>query len=609
MEEISVEIGQAYSRGDAAALRALAHELQTLGTTEAAAIAWNALGTADTLTGSYESALAHYGHALEHYKALGDRAGTTTVIGNMGTVYLDTGDYPSALQYYSRALADHEAMGDLAGVGRVTGNLGNVFYITGDYPLALDHYHRALAIHEQLRDRTGIAIVTSNMSGVFLSMADYPMALEYHHKGLSLFEQMGSSAGVASITGNLGNVYRDLGDLQSALEHYRRALIAHEELHDLTSIVLVTGNMITALLDLGDVDEARSLLEQQAGMPMEDPAVLAEHEANRARLTEHQGELTQAHEHLQRALEITSRAGLRARSIVHHKQLRDLAQKRNDFAGYIEHNTEYLRIIDEIRGKETTQRIAMMDAERRMEAERRERDKERALLYGALPESVATRMLRGEVVSGDHYESASVLFLDIVDFTSISDRISPGHVVLLLDRIFSVLDAVAEQHGVTKIKTIGDSYMAVVFDVEGSGVQESNSQLRAANAALEMRRSISGTLPDLPESLREHLPDRIQVRIGIHCGPVTAGVIGTKRLQYDVWGDTVNVASRMESTGEPGRIQVSAAFAEQLLLLRSVAEKEGTANSNSQQQQKLTERGEVSVKGKGLMTTYWLEGA
>ena len=99
----------------------------------------------------------------------------------------------------------------------------------------------------------------------------------------------------------------------------------------------------------------------------------------------------------------------------------------------------------------------------------------------------------------------------------------------------------------------------------------------------------------------------IQFRIGVHSGPVVAGVIGKERLQYDVWGDTVNTASRMESTGEPGRIQVSSAFAEQLRLLLAVAESDGTANSNSRQQPKLTERGELSVKGKGKMTTYWLE--
>jgi class 3 adenylate cyclase len=280
---------------------------------------------------------------------------------------------------------------------------------------------------------------------------------------------------------------------------------------------------------------------------------------------------------------------------MYHELLRDLAQKRNDFAGYIEHNKEHQRITEEIRGKEATQRLAMMEAERKMEGERRERDKERALLYGALPESVATRILRGEKVTGDHFEHAAVLFIDVASFTTHTATMQPGDVVLLLEDLFSRMDNICDQHGAVKIKTIGDSYMCF----RGDGAEAENA-LSIARVALDVART-PFTWPD---------GSPLIVRMGAHIGAATAGVIGTQRLQYDVWGDTVNVASRMESHGEPGRIHVSEVFA---TALRSVDGGQWTVDDNNDSMTSdsmtLFKRGSISIKGKGPMTTYWLEHA
>jgi class 3 adenylate cyclase len=234
-------------------------------------------------------------------------------------------------------------------------------------------------------------------------------------------------------------------------------------------------------------------------------------------------------------------------------------------------------------------------------------------------------MLRGEDVSGDHFENASVLFLDIVGFTTISDRIPPGHVVHLLKAIFRVCDDVCKTHGLTKIKTIGDSYLAVA----GVPEQLDDHALRAARAAVDMLERL-GSLeltmdPKLGDTSWTTEIGEINVRIGLHCGPLVAGIVGEERLQYDVWGDTVNVASRMESHGEPGSIHVSEAFALALdPRLRGDDEEEGRGDDMSRTAHRppltdndsltpdsltLFKRGLTDVKGKGPMTTYWLEGA
>jgi adenylate cyclase len=233
-------------------------------------------------------------------------------------------------------------------------------------------------------------------------------------------------------------------------------------------------------------------------------------------------------------------------------------------------------------------------------------------LYGALPASVADRLIAGEDVSGDHADEVSVLFLDIVGFTMIAERISAKHLLDLLRAVFKVCDDACRDFGLTKIKTIGDAFLAV------AGVPEfrmDHAQC-TANAAIKIMKDLDTleitSLTSTGSASDTSSPDNswikevgtIKVRIGLHSGPVVAGIVGEERLQYDIWGDTVNIASRMESTGEPGKIQVSESFTDALNLVprTSIENLEpGTWN--------LELRGETAIKGKGTMRTYWLEGA
>jgi adenylate cyclase len=201
------------------------------------------------------------------------------------------------------------------------------------------------------------------------------------------------------------------------------------------------------------------------------------------------------------------------------------------------------------------------------------------LLRNVLPAPIAERLKRGEAVIADRHERVTVLFTDIVGFTPLAARLEAREVVLLLDDIFSAFDEIADRQGLEKIKTIGDAYMLV------GGVPEpcADHASRIADAAIAMRDHIA----DL--SSRRGLD--LSMRLGIHSGEVIAGVIGRRKFAFDLWGDTVNTASRMESHGEPGRIHVSDATRE---LLKDAYE--------------LVGRGAVAVKGKGEMRTHWLEG-
>jgi class 3 adenylate cyclase/ligand-binding sensor domain-containing protein len=207
-----------------------------------------------------------------------------------------------------------------------------------------------------------------------------------------------------------------------------------------------------------------------------------------------------------------------------------------------------------------------------------ERLKAENLLLNILPPSIAERLQWGEAIV-DTFDNATVIFSDMVGFTKIAARVSAEELIMMLNRMFSEFDRLADKHNVEKIKTIGDAYMAVA----GVPIPSDHHAESVADMALDMIKAIRSIAEN------EGLP--ISIRVGIHTGKLTAGVIGEKKFAYDLWGDTVNTASRMESSGEAGRVHCSEAL---YLALHNMYDFE--------------ERGVIEVKGKGAMKTYFIIG-
>ncbi len=208
-----------------------------------------------------------------------------------------------------------------------------------------------------------------------------------------------------------------------------------------------------------------------------------------------------------------------------------------------------------------------------------ERERAESLLLNILPAPIAEILKRESRTIADHFDSASILFADVVDFTPISAQLPPDEVVGLLNHLFSHFDSLVDRYGLEKIKTIGDAYMVAA----GIPVPRPDHAHALARLALDMQEAIASEAPVAGR--------RLQLRIGINSGPVVAGVIGRKRFIYDLWGDAVNIASRMESQGAAGRIQVTGATYD---LIRDSF--------------KFEPRGSVDVKGKGPMEAWYLVG-
>ncbi|MDM8519229.1 adenylate/guanylate cyclase domain-containing protein [Anaerolineales bacterium HSG6] len=208
-----------------------------------------------------------------------------------------------------------------------------------------------------------------------------------------------------------------------------------------------------------------------------------------------------------------------------------------------------------------------------------EREKSERLLLNVLPQPIAERLKNNTQKIVDHYDEVTILFADIVGFTELSTKLSPLELLELLNEVFSAFDDLADRYGLEKIKTIGDAYMVV----GGLPVPSTDHAERIADMALAMQEVI--------QSLKTDFSQTIDIRIGINSGPVIAGVIGSKKFIYDLWGDAVNVASRMESHGLVGQIQTTE-----------------TTQRYLQDKYLLQERGAIRIKGKGEMTTYLLIG-
>ncbi len=216
-------------------------------------------------------------------------------------------------------------------------------------------------------------------------------------------------------------------------------------------------------------------------------------------------------------------------------------------------------------------------AERAMEAEY---ERSERLLANILPETIADRLKDpARSVIADKYDDASILFADIAGYTKRASDTAPAELVRFLDRLYTDLDALVDRHGLEKVKTSGDSYMVV------SGVPTPRSDHLEALAALAL------DMADAVAGLTDPQGRDVPLRIGMACGPVVAGVVGAKKFFYDVWGDAVNVASRMETTDVEGRIQVP-----------------DDVYARLRDSFVLEERGYVEVKGKGPMHTWYLVG-
>ena len=312
-----------------------------------------------------------------------------------------------------------------------------------------------------------------------------------------------------------------------------------------------------------------------------------------------------ATEYLLQAISMLEEIGAKKEEYEFLKSLAELYEKQERWKDFAVHYKRYHELEKEVQSEESKKQAERLDYERKT-AEREKRiaieraesqariEEQEKLLHNVLPPTIAERLLKKETFIADSYPSVSVLFMDLVNFTRIASIVPPKHLIYVLNTIFSAADNIMEQYGLEKIKTIGDAYMAVA----GAPESQEDHAIRAASASIALLDRMNTLHISIPSDLGDiswiEAIGEIGVRIGLHSGEAIGGVIGDKKFSFDLWGDAVNTASRMESHGEVGKIHCSADF------MRAVA-------IGHDLSLRFIPRGEMEIKGKGMMKTYFLE--
>lgn len=490
--------------------------------------------------------------AIAIYKALNDTLGLSRAYGLLAFTCKDVSDFTGALQHYETAYNLALQCGNEFLELQWMWSMGSLHVEIREFERGLYYFSKVLPRARQLNFKMAEASALMGNSSAYSLLEKPEAAFENMHQAMALFEKLGDTNKLALCTGNMGSLYYGVDEMEKAHEFLNRALDLerglNNKLHEATWIYLL-GNVFSSPGFSGyDVDKAE--------------------------------------QHYLQALQLSKEINYKLRVYGAHHALSNLYKDREDWKAYAYHLAEYYRVEKEVKNEQLARQTQLLEYRRRQEEAERDRQlklarfqEQEKILYNILPAPIAERMLDGEKQIADYCDNVSVFFCDIVNFTGLSESISPAETVNVLNELFSEFDRIARKHGLEKIKTIGDAYMAVA----GVPVPLNDHADRTAAFAL-----------DILEAMRtysQRTGNQLEVRIGLHCGNAVAGVIGESKFAYDLWGDTINTASRMETHGEPGKIHVSEDF------------KRATG-----QQFAFEHRGEIDVKGKGKMKTYFLVG-
>lgn len=500
---------------------------QEIGWRRGEAIACNEFGNCYRQKGAYPQALEHYLKALRIHEEIGNMTGVGMVTQNIGTVFFDQQNYPKALEYYLKSVAVAKANGDQPGLLLATGNIGNVYYQEGNNREALTYMKQALSLAETLDSRRDVLIQLGNIGNVYGSLRDYKAALDYYFKALRLAETEGSRQVAAANLGNIGETYFDIAsdtnttiaekasNLSNAVTYLQQGIAIAREVGFNAAIIDFSRTLSKAYMQQGNY--AAALKAYQQYTELKDSTFSLENNEKIASLE------------TARALELKDKD-------IQIAQL-ELKNKRNERWAFIGGIALLLILMS----------VLFRSFRRQQHSNKllsKEKKRSDDLLLNILPAEVAEELKETGAAHAKQYEEVSVLFTDFVDFTGTAEKLSPQALVAELNECFTAFDAIIERNNLEKIKTIGDAYMAVC----GLPLADPLHATKTVQAAIEILAFIES---------RKGEKHAFEVRIGINSGPVVAGIIGAKKFAYDIWGDTVNTAARMEQHGERGRINIS----------------------------------------------------
>ena len=522
------------------------------------------IGIAYYYQGNYVSALNFWEQSLATFEKMNDEIGVSNLLNNIGAVYFNRGDDAKALDYYLRSLKLAEHSKDKLRILTAMNNIGGVYFNkTATHDKALFYFLKALPLSEELKDSEAIGTASVNLGEIYYARNQDSLALFYYNKSLTAFN---NSESTPYSYNAIGKVYTRQKKFLLAIDYHNKAVAIATKLNGEFYIVqsyIGLANVYAASKNFKGAIEYFTKADAKASKyPYEQKNIYL----GLSKLYNQQGNFRQAYVYqekyanvkdtlynietdkklgsLQFDFEITKKQG-EINLLTKDKELQEVDLKRQKFAKNAFLVGLFLILIIAL--------ITFRNYLRKVKTNKildKQKGEIEGLLLNILPSEVAKELQTTGRALPKHYDKVSVLFSDFKGFTSHAEKMSPQELVEELNACFVAFDNIVGKYNLEKIKTIGDSYMCA----GGIPVEKEGHVLNIVKASLEMQEWIKDN--NIHKANNGLAP--WDLRIGIHVGPIVAGVVGKKKYAYDIWGSTVNIASRMESNGEAGKVNVSA---------------------------------------------------
>lgn len=506
---------------------------------------FNILGIKHWMQQQFQQAFLHYTTALEIFEILGSDKFVALVCNNIANLQRNLGNYKSAIDYFKIAINKLDVTNDLVNLSKTYLNLGILYQTLELNEFAKETLLKALHLAEKIEQNDTIATCYQHLSIQARTKKEYELSLDFAHKALTMFQALDNPVGIIETMSSIANVYYCQEEFEKSFEKYFE------------------------ILSLTDKSQFRY---QQANTYYNIAANIQALQVKNIVLSA--VEFDYGH-YAQLAYDIAEELDNIALKADACKSLAEYFDSINEYQRSVEFYKEYLQLTKEQlrnESKATAEQFVLettlAELEKKSLLEQATLKATNDLLFKIVPENVAKRLIAGESPIADYIPSLSVIFTDMVGFTSIAKSKEPSLLVSELNETFSQIDRIAKEYSIEKIKTIGDAYMAVSFDIPNL----EHHSCRIVRFALAIIDSVKTSF---------------QFRVGVHTGPVVAGVIGLERFTYDLWGDTVNVAQRLEATSETSTVHISE---QTYFLVKDTFECKFV--------------GKTSLKGIGLVNTY-----
>ena len=486
---------------------------------------------------------------------------------NTGFYEFTHSNYDKAFRSFNGALHIFQDLQDQEGIGHANYNLGLVYLRIGDYDNSMEVHQESLRIRKELNDEEGIASCKAQIGYINSQFGHDEIAMKEYTECLTIWRKKDNKAGIGNILMALGILKTKLNKLDEAKEHLIESMNIRRQLNELNGVHASVNYLCAVYLKEGNTIEALNLLNEalQTALSQDEPYVIGicRLRTSLARtyiqIKDYDNAIAQLKSALEQAIESKQQyqlhdiylelANLYKSIRVYDKALENYEKFHESKEAIISLNAaaklKNLEMVNkvELSEKETEiHRLKNIELKERNKIIREERKKSDKLLLNILPSQTARELKKHGTAKTRSYELVTVLFCDFVNFSHTAEELSPENLVRRLDEYFRAFDEIIMKNKIEKIKTIGDAYMAA----GGVPVANTTNPVDVINAALEIL-----------DYVKKQNNPLFSVRIGVHSGPVVAGIVGSKKFAYDIWGDTVNIASRMESSGEAGRLNTS----------------------------------------------------